>query len=211
MKTSIKTLIALLMGCSILVNVESAQAATVKTYMTSLSAVKNINKIIVSGNVKLTLVQDAKESVKVYDNYYGKNALVQMQDGVLRISSFEKETLAVVVHVNNLSAVEAFNSSSIKTAGKFQLVNLDVTLHDQASADVTANTVSLYTSVTDQASLKLCGTADNHTVLLGDLAKLAMTGFSAQDTALTSVPSKVAIVLPASNKFEVADFVMIKR
>ena len=211
MKTSIQTLIALLMGCSILVNVESAQAATVKTYMTSLSAVKNINKIIVSGNVKLTLVQDAKESVKVYDNYYGKNALVQMQGGVLRISSFEKEALAVVVHVNNLSAVEAFNSSSIKTAGKFKLVNLDVTLHDQASADVTANTVNLYTSVTDQASLKLCGTADNHTVLLGDLAKLAMTGFSAQDTALTSVTSKVAVVLPASNKFEVADFVMIKR
>jgi len=210
MKTSIKTLIALLIGCSILVQVESAQAATVNTRMVSLPAIKNISKIVVSGNVKLILVQDGKESVKVYDNYYGKNALVQLQGGVLRISSFEKQQLAVVVHVNNLNAVEAYNTSSIKTTGKFQLVNLDVTLHDQASADVSANTVSLFTSVTDQASLKLCGTTDTHTILLGDMATLAMAGFTAQDSALTSVPSKIA-ALPVFNTFEFADVLVIRK
>jgi len=210
MKTSIKTLIALLIGCSILVQVESAQAATVHTHMVSLPAIKNISKIVVNGNVKLILVQDGKESVKVYDNYYGKNALVQLQGGVLRISSFEKQQLAVVVHVNNLNAVEAYNTSSIKTTGKFQLVNLDITLHDQASADVSANTVSLFTSVTDQASLKLCGTTDTHTILLGDMATLAMAGFTAQDSALTSVPSKIA-ALPVRNTFEFADVVVIRK
>lgn len=218
MKTSIKTLIALLMGCSILVNVESAKAATVNTYMTSLSGIKNINKIVVSGNVKLILVQDGKsgnasirESVGVYDNYYGKNALVQMQGDVLRISSFEKQPLAVVVHVNNLNAVEAFNNSTVKTEGKFQLINLDVTLHDQASADINANTVSMHTSVNDQSSLKLSGTTDSHTVLLSDLAKLAMADFKAQDTDITTKSSKMAFSMPASNKFELADFAVIRK
>jgi hypothetical protein len=160
--------------------------------------------------VKLILLQDGKESVKVYDDYYGKNALVQLQNGVLRISSFEKQTLAVVVHVNNLNAVEAFDTSSIKTLGKLQLLNLDVTLHNNASADLTANTVSLFSSVTDQASLKLCGTTDTHTILLGDLATLAMNGFSAQESAVTAVPSKIAAV-PVLNTFDLADIVVIRK
>lgn len=221
MKTSIQTLIALLIGCSILVHVESAKAATTNTYMTSLSGVKNINKIVVSGNVKLILIQDAgnveniervsKNNVVVYDNYYGKNALVQMQGDVLRISSFETQPLAVVVHVNNLNSVEAFNNSTIRTEGRFQLMNLDVTLHDRASADINANTVSMHTSVNDQSTLKLSGTTDSHTILLSDLAKLAMAGFKAQDTEVTTVSSKMAIKLPAVNALELVDFAVIRK
>ena len=90
MKTSIKTLIALTITTVALtlstVNVKAAEPNQV----TVLTEVKKVNKITVSGNVELILVQSADESVKVYDSYFSKNALVQQKDGELRVSSFNK-------------------------------------------------------------------------------------------------------------------------
>lgn len=149
---------------------------------TALTKVKNISKIVVSGNVKLILVQDAKESVEVYDQYYTKNALVQQQGAELRISSFDKNTLTVIAHVNNLTAIEASNTASVSTAGSFNLLNLSVVLNDDASADIKVNTVSLSTNVKDGASLKLEGTTDLHQAVMGVASKVNMDGFTAQES-----------------------------
>lgn len=183
MKTSIKNLFA---AALVMVTLSSAtvvaNAAESNANYTAITKVKNISKIVVSGNVKLILVQDANESVEVYDQYYTKNALVQQQGAELRISSFEKNTLTVIAHVNNLTAIEASNTASVSTAGTFSLLNLSVILNDEASADIKANTVSLSTNVKDGASLKLEGTTDSHQAVSGIASKINMDGFTAQES-----------------------------
>jgi len=192
MKTSIKNLFAAALTIVALSSANLvANATEVNANYTALTQVKNINKIVVSGNVKVILVQDGRESVEVYDKYYAKNALVQQQGGELRISSFDKETLTVIAHVNNLSAIEASNNSTITTAGKFNLLNLSVVLKDQASANINANTVCLYTKVNDGAHLKLEGATEDHIAVMGTLAKLKMDGFTAQNTNISTLPKQV--------------------
>jgi hypothetical protein len=186
MKTSLKTMFAVVLGCVILVNVSPVHATETNKPLTTISSVKNISKIVVSGNVKLILIQSAVESVNVYDNYYGKNALVQQQGNTLRISSFEKTPLSVVVFVNNLNAITASNQSTVKTVGKFNLLNLDLKLQDEARADIDANMLNLYSSINDRADLKLCGSAATHTVVMADLGSLNMDKFVADDTSIST-------------------------
>ncbi|MGN7987520.1 GIN domain-containing protein [Pedobacter sp. 22226] len=185
MKNSIKNLFAAVL---VMVTLSSATVVANATEnnanYTAITKVKNISKIVVSGNVKLILVQDAKESVEVYDQYYTKNALVQQQGAELRISSFDKNALTVIAHVNNLTDIEASNTATVSTAGTFNLLNLNVVLNDEASADIKANTVNLSTNVKDDASLKLEGTTDSHQAVLGIASKINMAGFTAQETSI---------------------------
>ncbi|RWU06294.1 GIN domain-containing protein [Pedobacter chitinilyticus] len=198
MKTSIKNLFAAVLG---LVVMSSSAFATEsgknnnntnakEKNFTILNEVKNINKIVATGNVEVFVVQASTESVKVYDSYYSKNALVQQKDGVLRISSFEKEPLSVTVYVRNLTAIEAGNNAVVKTFGKVSFLTLDVVLKDKATADINAKTVNLYTSVTDNASLKLSGSTEEHFALMGTSAKMSTGQFIAGTSDIKSIAPK---------------------
>lgn len=203
MKTSIKTLFAA--ALSLVVLSSSAFASSdVKdsNKVTVLNQVKNISKIEVKGNVEVILVQAPTESVKVYDSYYSKNALVQQQDGVLRISSFQKETLTVAVYVRNLSSIEASDDATIKTFGKVNFLSLNVDLKGNAKADINANTVNMYTSVKDSASLKLSGSTTEHYAVLGAKAKMSMDQFAADSTSVNTVAPVMAKAAPVRQTLE---------
>lgn len=198
MKTSTKKLFAVALGLVTMTTsafandnskeiTKSTNNSAAKNVVTVLSEVKNINKIVATGNVEVFVVQAPTESVKVYDSYYSKNALVQQKDGVLRISSFEKEPLTVTVYVRNISAIEASDNATVKTYGKVSFLSLDVLLKDKATADINANTVNLYTSVKDQASLKLSGTTDEHYALMGTSAKMSTGNFVAGTSDVKSI------------------------
>ena len=197
MKTSIKNLFAAVLGLVVMSSSafanESGKSnnnnAKEKSF-TILNEVKNINKIVVSGNVEVFVVQAPTESVKVYDSYYSKNALVQQKNGVLRISSFEKEPLSVTVYVRNLTAIEAGDNATVKTFGKVSFLTLDVVLKDKATADINAKTVNLYTSVTDNASLKLSGSTEEHFALMGTSAKMSTGQFIAATSDIKSIAPK---------------------
>lgn len=189
MKTLLKTLIALLLVGAAMISAVSVKAADINNHITTLKSVKNISKVVVSGNVNLILIQDANESVKVYDKYYSKNALVQQQGGTLRISSFQAKPLDVVVFVKNLTAIEASNNAKVKTEGNFKLLNLEVTLSDNAKADIYANTVTLYTAVKGASDLKIAGTTESHVVIASDLANLTMGKLAANETTISSKPT----------------------
>jgi hypothetical protein len=198
MKNSIKNLFA---AALVMVTLSSATVVANATEnsanYTALTKVKNISKIVVSGNVKLILVQDAKESVEVYDQYYTKNALVQQQGAELRISSFEKNALTVIAHVNNLTVIEASNTATVTTAGNFNLLNLNIVLNDKASADINANAVNISTDVKDAASLKLAGSTETHVALIGAESKINMGAFTAQESSIKVAPKSV---LASNNK-----------
>jgi hypothetical protein len=191
MKTSVKTVFALFTGIILLANTAAVKAAEPVTHITTLSSVKDIRKIVVSGNVQLLLVQDSKESVKVYDKYYSKNALVQQQGSTLRISSYADRPLSIVVYVKELNAIEAYNTAKVRTEGCFKLLNLDVRLMDSASADINAKTVSLFSSVKGASALKIAGTSDQHTIEMCDLGNLTMDQFAAGATVIASKPGAV--------------------
>jgi hypothetical protein len=202
MKTSIKNLFA---AALVMVTLSSATVVANATEnnanYTALTKVKNISKIVVSGNVKLILVQDAKESVEVYDQYYTKNALVQQQGAELRISSFEKNALTVIAHVNNLTTIEASNSATVTTAGKFNLLNLNIVLGDNASADINVNAVNLTTDVKDSASLKLEGSTETHLSISGIASKIEASKFTAQDSNIKWV-AKSAIASNNKSRYD---------
>ncbi|GGI26819.1 GIN domain-containing protein [Pedobacter mendelii] len=189
MKTSIKTLFAAALTTVILGTASVvAIASENNNNYTNLTSVKNISKIKISGNVKLILVQDAKESVEVYDNYFAKNALVQQQNGELRISSFTSSPLTVIAHVNNLSSIEASNTSSVKTSGNFNLLNLNVVLNDNATADIKANTVNLRTNINGTSNLVLSGSTESYTAILSSIAKVSMNDFTANNKNISTSP-----------------------
>lgn len=191
MKTSVKTLFALFTGIILLSNTVSVKAAEPTNHITKLSSVKDIRKIVVSGNVNLLLVQGNKESIKVYDKYYSKNALVQQQGGTLRISSYADRPLSIVVYVKELNAIEANNEAKVRTEGCFQLLNLDVRLKDNASANINTKTVNLFTSVKGASALKIAGTADQHAIEMCDLGNLTLDKFAAGETVIASKPGAV--------------------
>lgn len=179
MKTAIKNLIASALTVIALTTTITANA-TNNNNVTILSEVKKVNKINVSGNVELILVQSADEHVNVYDSYFSKNALVQQKDGELRISSFNKETLTVVVYVSNLSSITASDNATVRTHGKFSTLSLAINLKDQASASLNTNTVALTTNVSDQSNITLTGSTENYDATMGSIAKVNMVQFVAQ-------------------------------
>ncbi len=192
MKTSIKTLFAaafatiLMTGTAFATDSKETQAVTV------LNDVKNINKIKVSGNVELILIQSTKESVKVYNNYYGKNAFVQQSNGDLYISSFDKERLTVIAYVNNLTELSATDNAFVTTDGQFNTLSLDVKLQSNASADLNINAIALNSKISGSSSLKLKGYAEGLTLGLEQTAQLKMDQFKSDATNVVSKNKVIA-------------------
>lgn len=208
MKTSIKNLFAAALTLVVLTSSAFASTDEKQNNVTVLTQVKNISKIEVKGNVEVILVQSPIESVKVYDSYYSKNALVQQQEGVLRISSFQKETLTVAVYVRDLAAIKAEDNSTVKTFGKVNFLSLDVVLAGSAKADINANTVSLTTSVKDNASLKLGGSTTDLYAALGTQAKINMDQFSADCSSVNAI-APVYAKAPAVKKPTLESLVLV--
>ena len=181
MRTSIKNLIAATLTLIVLTSATITTKAEDNT-ITVLADVKKINKINASGNVSLILVQSADERVNVYNNYYTKNALVQQKDGELRVSSYEKQTLVVVVYVSNLSAITASENATVKTYGKFSALNLDVNLSDDAKANLNTNTISLNTNIKGNADLTLTGSTSDYNAIVNSFSKVNMADFVAEIT-----------------------------
>ena len=200
MKFSIKNLFATALTLVVLTGSAFASTTKPSTNVTVLTQIKNINKIVVSGNVEILLIQAPVESVKVYDSYYAKNALVQEQNGELRISSFNKETLTVAVYVRELSSIELGDNSTVKTYGKVNFLSLDVILKGAAKADINANTINLTTTVKDNAIIELSGSTTEHYATLSSQAKMNMDQFTAKNTTVNSIAPVYAIVKKAKTQ-----------
>ncbi|WDF54067.1 GIN domain-containing protein [Mucilaginibacter sp. KACC 22063] len=158
MKTTIFTVIALL-GLSV-VTTKTTQAATVKNDVsTVLTDVKNINKIEVRGNVQLYVSDGAYDNVKVYNNYYSESALVQNQNGVLRISSYTKDKLVVWVTAADLRSIKAYDNAEVKSFGNLSGIDLNVELNNNAMASLNIDAYNANITVNDNAKADLKGNA----------------------------------------------------
>jgi hypothetical protein len=163
MKTRIVTLITLI---TIVLSVSVANAATINNNnATAVNvAVNNISKIEASGNVEVYITNGDKDEVKVYDKYYEQNALVQGKDGVLRISSYAKDKLVVLVTVADLRAITAYDNAVVKSYGKLSAIELNVVLNNNASAQLDLNVFAANFTVNNRSTANLSGTVNDYSV-----------------------------------------------
>lgn len=117
MRTSLKIMFAVILGCVILSNTNSANATEIHSRYTTVSPVQDIRKIVVSGNVKVILIQAGSARVEVYGKDIENNEAVQQDGTILKINSFRKTPLAVVVFVNNLNEIRVSDKASVKMRG----------------------------------------------------------------------------------------------
>ncbi len=164
MKTRIVTLITLV---AIALSVSVAHATTLNNNNTATAvnvAVNNISKIEASGNVEVYITNGDKDEVKVYDKYYEQNALVQGKDGVLRISSYAKDKLVVLVTVADLRAITAYDNAVVKSYGKLSAIELNVNLNNNASAQLNLDVFAANFTVNNRSTANLSGTVNDYSV-----------------------------------------------
>jgi len=138
---------------------KSTYAATNNADYTLLKEIKAINKIEVRGNVELFISDSPVEQVKVYNKYYSENALVQYNNGTLRITSYKAEKLIVWVSTDDLRAVTAYDNAEVRSFGKLSKIEFNVELYNNASASLNLDAYSANVKLNDHAKAELSGTA----------------------------------------------------
>lgn len=198
MKTKINALIATLTLTLVLVVVtgtrKTVKAAEPVGKGTVLAYVNQINKIEINGNIEVLIHQDFTESLKMYDDYHSKKASVQWEEGVLRITSFEKERLTVLVNVTDLRSVVASGNAVIRSLNKISSIDLQIRLEDKVTAVLNAQVLNLSTHLTGLSSLELSGEAENQFVELTGAAKLNAGTFHAQSRSVQLSDDATAVL-----------------
>jgi len=193
MKKSITTIaiaLAAVFGIS-----QSSFAATHSTEeATTLAEVTKINKIEIHGNVELFVSDASADQVKVYNQYYANNALVQDQNGVLRITSYASQKLVVWVSVSDLRKLSVYDNAEVKSFGKLSAIELDVKLYNNAKATLDLDSYSATISLNDRAKADLTGTVTTGIIRYDKSSYLNVTNLSADN-----VVKKVNFDIPSFN------------
>ena len=156
MKARILTLIAAVLLTA--TTTTYATAATKTNQVITLTGITGISKIEAHGNVEVFITNGSKDGVKVYDeNYYANGALVQQENGTLRITNYDKaKKLVVEVTVTDLRNIAAYDNAVIKS-DKLALVDLTVDLYNNAYAGLQLSNYAASINVNDQAKADLSG------------------------------------------------------
>jgi hypothetical protein len=128
---------------------------------TVLNNVSAINKIEIRGNVELYVSDGDADQVKVYNKYYEESAVVKSQNGVLQIASYADQKLVVWVKAADLRSITAYDNAEVKSFGKLSSIDLNVSLHNNASAQLNMDAYSASVTVADHAKADLSGTASD--------------------------------------------------
>ncbi|MDB5132246.1 MAG: hypothetical protein JWR02_1995 [Mucilaginibacter sp.] len=186
MKTQIITLFtALLLSTGI---AATTQAAPVKNEtVTVLTDISAISKIEIYGNVELYVSDGQKDQVKVYNKYYSESALVQSKNGVLRISSYKAEKLIVWVTAADLRSIAAYDNAEVRSFGNLSKIELEVSLHNNASAKLNLDAFSANIIVSDQAKANLSGTVEQYDLKCSHPENVNQTSLVAKHAAKTPI------------------------
>lgn len=202
MKNLTKTLIAAALTAVVLTSsvLTTFAAQPAVTNVTPASLTK-VNRIWVSGNVKIVLTQGDEQSVVGAENYDASKTSVTSNGQTLYINSLEPQLVTLNITLKDLQRVEAYGQSVVVTTNNMDVKYLQVFLHQSAYAKIKTTAQSLYTVVKDDAVLKLKGAADQSTMVAsrmknvktGDFVSLRSESYAseaimkADQTAMTFV------------------------
>lgn len=194
MKTSLKSLLALTLTAIVLSTsaFTSVAVAADKAPTGILAPAGPFNKIVVSGNVKLTLVQRSAQDILVNGEFDRGKLSFKQKGYTLFINSTDSETVEITVSVTDLQRIDASKGARVTTAGKFNLEVLQVFLQDNATASVKGKINSLYTVTKDNSDLKLAGTANEHIIVKNRNSILDTEKLAALRTEMTSLETGIA-------------------
>ena len=182
MKTRIFSLIAIaavVLGVSNTTLAATKDSAANNSEVSTVLKVSKIDKIEVRGNVELYVTDGADDQVKVYNRYYSESALIQNNNGTLRISSFADQKLVVWVKAEELSAIAAYDNAEVKSFGKISPLEMEVTLHDNAYAKLDVDGYSMNIIVNNRAKADLSGNVDQCNLKYDRSAYVNSTDFAA--------------------------------
>jgi carbonic anhydrase len=182
MKTRIFSLIAIaavVLGVSNTTLAATKDSAANNSEVSTVLKVNKINKIEVRGNVELYVTDGADDQVKVYNRYYSESALIQNNNGTLRISSFADQKLVVWVKAEELSSIAAYDNAEVKSFGKVSPLEMEVTLHDNAYAKLDVDGYSMNITVNNRAKADLSGSVDQCNLKYDRSAYVNSTNFAA--------------------------------
>jgi len=194
MKTSFKSLLALTLTALVLSSsaLSSFAVAADKAPMGILTPASPFNKIVVSGNVKLTLLQRSRQEVNVSHEFDQSKTSFKQKGYTLYINNTGSETVYVTVSLSDLQRIDASKGARVATAGNFKMDVLQVFLQDEATASVKGKINSLYTVTKDHSDLKLAGTANEHIIVKNRNSILDTEKFAALKTELISSEAGIA-------------------
>jgi hypothetical protein len=175
MKTYTKTLFAAVLTAVVLTStaISSFAAGTVK-----VASVKNsFNKIWVGGNVKIILSQSEKEGVFVDENFNPEKTSLISKGQTLYINTMESSQVTIRVSVKDLQRIEAAGTAVVVTENKFDVKYLQLFLSQNAKVKVNAIIGDLYTVVSEDATLKMSGVTDQHTLIASNMKNIKLDGF----------------------------------
>jgi hypothetical protein len=162
-------------------------AAAKTSTVTTLTNIAAINKIEVRGNVEVSISMGAKDEVKVNNNYYAESALVQDEKGVLRISSYKAQKLVVYVTVHDLNSIAAYDNAVVKSDEKLSLMSLDVDLHNHAYAGLKLNNYAANITLNDQAKADLTGNVVEYSLIYSSSSTVNRTELAAEHRSETRI------------------------
>ncbi len=151
------------------------------------TSVNGINRIWASGNVKVVLTQNEKEGIIAGENFNAETTFIQRKGNTLYINSVESGQVTINVSIKDLQRIEAAGSATVVTSNNFDVKYLQVFLSQAAKAKLSAMSGSLYTVVSDDATLKMSGSTDQHTLIASNMKNVKLDSFVSLRTS-----SKVA-------------------
>ena len=180
MKTLAKTLFATALTAVLFASSVATTFAADSAPLAKTSSVKNVNRIWVSGNVKVVLTQGDQESIKGSENYDATKTSVFSNGHTLYIQSMESQQVTVNITVKDLERVEAYGQSMVVTSNNFAVKNLQLFLYQSATAKIKTTAASLYTVVKEDAVLKLNGTAVESTMIASNMKNVKLADFASR-------------------------------
>ena len=198
MKTSIKTLITMAFALTTLMATLPNNSRAAEKNRTLLYNIQNFRKIVIKGNVEVTLVQQTAIGVSYADDNTG-NVKVTQQGEILRITGLEKEKCKLIVYVNDIYRIEADQNAVVKTEARLTTKFLQIILKGNAFADINTSTEGLYTEILDSSTLKLKGNTNRHALIMGKATNLTIDHFAAAQTDVRRVETseeEIAALVP---------------
>ncbi|MBD1366368.1 DUF2807 domain-containing protein [Mucilaginibacter sp. ZT4R22] len=165
MKTTILTIATIFTLAIGTVTTSFAAANNNEEVATVLTNVSQINKIEIRGNVQLFVSDGNADQVKVYNRYYAESALVQNENGVLRIASYNAKTLVVWVTAADLRSISAYDNAEVKSFGNLSKIDLDVNLYNNASAKLNLDAYKANITVNDRAKADVTGNVTEYNLV----------------------------------------------
>jgi hypothetical protein len=180
MKNLAKTLFAAVLTAVVLTSSVATTFAAEQVVVSEATppSLSSVNRIWVSGNVKIILTQGDKQSVAGTDNYDSSKTSVVSNGQTLYINSMESGQVTLNITLKDLQRVEAYGRSVVVTSNSFDVKNLQLFLSNSAYAKIKTTAGSLYTVIKDDAVVKLNGTADQSTMIASKSKNVKRSDFA---------------------------------